>query len=322
MKTFSRSFLTTLTGHLALAMLVAVVLFTFCMAGIAAAEEALRFCTESSENMLTSCADGAESDYWLAIAQCNNFPNAGIRNTCKAEAAGNLESAIQECQAQFEVRLEICEVLGEKAYNPIVTPDDFVDVIDNPFFPLKPGTTFVYEGTTKAGFEHNEVRVTHRTREILGVTCVEVRDTVTVDGELVESTLDWYAQDEEGNVWYFGENSKELEEGLIVSLEGSWIAGVDRAKPGIIMKAHPHVGNLYRQEFSLGVAEDMAKVLSLNDSVTVPHGSFTDCLKTREFTPLEPDAKENKFYAPGIGNIKTVDLVTGDHVDLVDIITE
>jgi hypothetical protein len=288
------------------------------ISGQAIADQAISFCTESSENMLTSCADGAESDYWLAIAQCNNFPNAGIRNTCKAEAAWNIESAIQECQAQFEVRLEICAMLGEKAYNPIIRPSDFVDVIDNPYLPLKPGTTFIYEG----GGEHVVVKVTHKTKKILGVTCIEVKDTVTVDGVVSEDTFDWYAQDKDGNVWYFGENSRSFEDGLVVSLAGSWIGGVNGAKPGIVMKAHPHVGNVYRQEFSLGVAEDMAAVLSLNESVTVPYDSFTNCLKTREFTALEPDAKENKFYAPDIGNIRTVDVVTGDHVDLIEIITE
>jgi hypothetical protein len=323
MKFFLRFGLTALTEQVTRVALATVMLLTFQLMSVQTiAAQAISFCTDSSENMLTSCADGAESDYWLAIAQCNNFPNAGIRNSCKAEAANGLESRIEECQAQFEVRLEICEVLGEKVYNPVIRPADFADVIDNPFFPLKPGTTFIYEGTTEAGFEHTEVRVTHRTREILGITCVEVRDTVTVDGELVESTFDWYAQDKDGNVWYFGENSREFEDGLVVSLAGSWMGGVDRAKPGIIMKAHPHVGNLYRQEFSLGVAEDMAKVLSLNESVTVPYGSFTDCLKTREFTALEPDLKESKFYAPGIGNIRTVDLATGERVDLIDIITE
>ena len=302
--------------------LIAMIVLTLCMVNNSAAEETFQSCTITARNMLNSCTFEASGDYWLSIARCNNIPNAEKRTICKSNALKDWGSAFEECNAQFEVRLEICEVLGENAYNPIIRPDDFVDVIDNPFFPLKPGTTFIYEGTTEAGLEHNEVRVTHKTREILGVTCVEVRDTVTVDGELVESTLDWYAQDKDGNVWYFGENSKELEDGLIVSLEGSWTAGVDRAKPGIIMKAHPAVGDLYRQEFSLGVAEDMARVLSLNESVTVPYGSFTRCLKTREFTPLEPDAKENKFYAPGIGNIKTVDLETGDHIDLIDIITE
>lgn len=213
-------------------------------------------------------------------------------------------------------------MLGEKAYNPIITPANFVDVIDNPFLPLKPGTTFIYEGISEKGNEHTVVKVTHKTKKILGVTCIEVKDTVSVGGVVVEDTLDWYAQDKDGNVWYFGENSREFEDGLVVSLGGSWIGGVDGAKPRIIMKAHPHVGNVYRQEFSLGVAEDMAAVLSLNESVPVPYDSFTNCLKTREFTALEPDLKENKYYAPGVGNIRTVDVATGDHVDLIDIITE
>jgi hypothetical protein len=294
------------------------------MVSNSAADEALSFCTKTSEKMLESCKFGAQEDFWLAIAKCKNIPGAGKRITCKSKAAKDLKSGIEECQAQSEVRLKICRVMGENAYNPVINPTDFVAVIDNPYFPLTPGTTYIYEGTTEKGNEHNEVFVTHNTKEILGVTCVEVRDTVTVDGVLVEDTLDWYAQDKDGNVWYLGENAKELEGGLIVSLEGSWIAGVDGAKPGIIMKANPQVGNLYRQEFALGVAEDMAKVLSLNESVTVPFppGSFTNCLKTKEFTPLEPDAVENKFYAPGIGNIQTVDVETGNHIDLIDIITE
>lgn len=305
--------------------LVAIIVVAFCMVSNSSADEWLGSCTESSKSMLESCKFGAQDDYWLATAKCNNIPNAEKRTTCKSNAAKDLTSMIQECQDQFEVRLEICDGLGEKAYNPKINPVNFVDVIDNQFFPLKPGTTFIYEGKSEKGNEHNEVYVTHNTKEILGVTCVEVRDTVTVGDELVEETLDWYAQDIEGNVWYFGENAREFEGGLIVSLEGSWIAGVDGAKPGIIMKAHPQVGNLYRQEFSLDVAEDMAKVLLLNGAVTVPYGSsthFTHCLKTKEFTPLEPDVVEYKFYAKDIGNIRTVDAATGNHIDLIDILTE
>jgi len=314
MKFFSKSCLIT-----------AIMLLVFCMVSDSLANEWLGFCTESSKNMLDSCKFGAQDDYWLALAKCNNIPNAEKRSICKSNAAKDLTSMTQDCQDQFEVRLEICDGLGEKAYNPIIKPADFVDVIDNQFFPLKPGTTFVYEGMTEKGKEHIKVNVTHNTKKILGVTCIEVRDTVTVDGVLVEDTLDWYAQDKEGNVWYFGENSGEFEDGLIVSLECSGIAGVDGEKPGIIMKAHPQVGDLYRQEFSLDVAEDMAKVLKLNGAVTVPYGSsthFTNCLRTKEFTPLEPDAVENKFYAKDIGNIRTVDVATGDHVDLIDILTE
>jgi hypothetical protein len=126
--------------------------------------------------------------------------------------------------------------------------------------------------------------VTHNTKEILGVTCVEVRDIVTVGGVVKEDTLDWFAQDTAGNVWYFEENSKEIQDGLAVSLEGSWTAGIDGAKPGIIMKAYPAVGDFYRQEFALGTAEDVAEVLSPTETVTVPAappGGFAHCLSPR-----------------------------------------
>src|SRR6185369_9184112 len=117
--------------------------------------------------------------------------------------------------------------------------------------PLVPGTTFVYEGQTADGFGHDEFAVTHNTKVILGVTCVEVHDVATLDGDVVEDTLDWFAQDNAGNVWYFGENSKQLEDGLVVGVEGSWTAGIDGAKPGIVMEAAPAVGDVYRQEFSV-----------------------------------------------------------------------
>jgi len=321
MKFFSRFGLSELTVRLTLGIVAAIMLVTFCPDSSSAE---LDLCTRTSKSMLESCQFGAQGDYWLAIAKCKNFFGAGKRITCKSNAERDLNSGIEECQAQYEARLKICGVLGENAYNPVINPADFVAVIDNPYFPLTPGTTYIYEGITESGLEHIEVNVTLNTKVILGVTCIEVRDTVTIDGVLVEDTLDWFAQDTEGNVWYFGENSKELEGGLIVSLEGSWTAGVDGAKPGIIMKANPQVGDFYRQEFALGEAEDMAKVLSLNESITVPYqpAPFTNCLKTKEFSPLSPDAIEHKFYAPGIGNIQEVDVETGNHIDLIDIITD
>ena len=190
--------------------------------------------------------------------------------------------------------------VGDEPYEPTINPADFVAQIDNQYLPLVPGTTLVYEGETEDGKEKIEVEVTHETEEILGVTCIVVRDRVWVDGELVEDTFDWFAQDKDGNVWYFGEDSKEYEDGEFVGTEGSWEAGVDGAKPGIIMKANPQVGDAYRQEYYEGEAEDMAEVLSLNESASVPYGSFGNCLKTQEWTPLESDVVENKYDSSGL----------------------
>jgi len=207
-------------------------------------------------------------------------------------------------------------------YAPVIDPSSFVSRIDNQFFPLTPGTRYIFEGVSADGNEHNEVNVTSETKTILGVTCVVVKDRVLLNGELVEATLDWYAQDKDGDVWYFGEDSKEYSGGVVVSTEGSWEAGVDGAQPGIVMKAHPAVGDKYRQEYYKGQAEDMAEVLALNTSANVTYGSFTNCLETKEWTPLERGVVENKYYAPGIG-VVLEQMVKGGtgRMQLVQIIT-
>jgi hypothetical protein len=188
-----------------------------------------------------------------------------------------------------------------KPYRPRIAPADFVPVIDNPYLPLRPGTTLVYEGMSGGEREVVKVTVTDDTKRILGITATVVRDQVFVEGKLAEDTFDWYAQDRQGNVWYLGEDTKEYEDGKVVSTEGSWEAGLDGAQPGIIMLADPQVGDTYRQEFYEGEAEDIARVLALDASVTVPHGSFDGVLRTEDWTPLEPKIRENKFYARGIG---------------------
>lgn len=205
-------------------------------------------------------------------------------------------------------------------YNPVIVPSDFTTKIDNPFLPLKPGRTYTYKGISDAGEELNTMEVTRSTRIIMGVTCVEVLDTVFLNGALEEQTLDWYAQDKKGNVWYFGEDSKEYLNGVVVSTAGSWLAGVDGGLPGIVMEANPQVGDVYRQEYLKRVAEDMAEVLSLNGVAQVPYGLFTDCLVTKDFTPLEKKAVENKWYARGIGMVKS-EMVQGgfDISELVSI---
>jgi hypothetical protein len=213
---------------------------------------------------------------------------------------------------------------GEKAYSPDIDPANFVDRVDNKYFPLEPGTTFVYEGKDEEGFERIEVSVTNDSKQIMGVECVVVRDRDWIDGELVEDTFDWHAQDKEGNVWYFGENSREIENGKVVSTEGSWEAGVDGAKPGILIQGGPKVGETYYQEYYAGEAEDKGKVLSLNESATVPYGSFDNLLMTRDWNPLEPAAGvAHKYYAPNIGKIQEV-YVEGppEKVELIDIKTK
>ncbi len=207
-------------------------------------------------------------------------------------------------------------------YAPVIDPAEFLGVVDNPCFPLTPGTTHIYEGQTSDGFERVEDFVTHRPNRILGVDCTEVLNRAFLDGELIEETLDWYAQDVHGNVWYFGEFSTEFAGGVPVSTEGSWEAGVDGAQPGIIMLADPEVGDTYRQEFYEGVAEDMARVHSLGESVCVSYGCFEDVLVTKEWTPLEPGHIEYKYYAPGVGLILEVGRHSGqESIELVDIIT-
>ena len=196
-------------------------------------------------------------------------------------------------------------------YHPTIDPADFSSEITNPLFPLTPGTTLTYEGTRDGRPMHGEVVVTSETRDILGVTCVIVQDTVTSNGALVEKTADWYAQASNGDVWYFGEDTKEYENGVVSSTHGTWEAGVDNAQPGVVMKGDPKVGDHYRQEYRPGEAEDEAEVLRVEPSLEVPAGTYPDILVTLDSDPLNPDKNDNKWYAPGVGLVKTTRIATG-----------
>ena len=178
-------------------------------------------------------------------------------------------------------------------------------VIDHPYWPMTSGSHWVYRETDAEGKEQRvEVTVTGETRTILGIAATVVHDVVTEDGELVEDTFDWYAQDAQGNLWYLGEDTREYEAGKVVSTAGSWEAGVDGAQPGIILPAEPRTGMAYRQEYYAGEAEDSAEILGIDRSVEVPFGSFEGVLETRDFTPLDPTLEEHKFYAAGIGPVE------------------
>jgi hypothetical protein len=185
-------------------------------------------------------------------------------------------------------------------------PGDFVSRIDNKYFPLRPGTTFLFGGTQDGRARRVSVFVTHKTKMILGIRATVVLDQVLLGGKPEEKTFDWYAQDKHGNVWYLGEDSSDFVHGKWVRSDGSWEAGVKGAKPGIVMKANPRVGVVYRQEYYVGHAEDMAKVLSRNKSVTVAYGSFEHALETSEWTPLERGVLEHKYYVKGVGNVRTI----------------
>lgn len=200
-------------------------------------------------------------------------------------------------------------------YQVELDPADFVDTVDNPYWPLAPGSRWVYEGDG----EHIEVVVTDERREIEGITATVVRDTVTdEDGQLVEDTYDWFAQDRDGNVWYLGEDSTEYEGGEPAGTAGSWEAGVDGALPGIVMPADPTVGDAYRQEFDPGNAEDLAEVRRIEPTLDTPTGSYDDVLVTGEWNPLEPDVVEEKYYAEGIGVVREATVSGGSgRVELV-----
>ena len=188
---------------------------------------------------------------------------------------------------------------------PEFDPENFAgDEIDNPYFPLKPGTRFIHRGESEGAPTRDVMIVTRQTKEILGVTTTVIHHLNYEEGILIEDTFDWFAQDKDGNVWYFGEDTKELDEdGNVISTEGSWEAGVDGALAGIIMLADPQVGDTYSQEFAPDVAEDMAEVIGFEDNVCVRYGCFDNVLVTKEWTPLEPDIVEHKYYAQGVGFI-------------------
>jgi hypothetical protein len=190
-----------------------------------------------------------------------------------------------------------------------IVQSNFVHGVDNPWFPLVPGTTLTYKGIKDGKPSMDVFEITGQTKVIDGVECEVIKDTLTIEGKLAEQTEDWYVQDREGNVWYFGEDTKELDEtGKVVSTEGTWASGVDGARPGIFMPSNPQSGQSYQQEFLTGHAEDHFVVLHLLGSAKVPYRSFDHTLVTAEWTPLEPDVLTEKFYAKGIGTILEVDV--------------
>jgi hypothetical protein len=197
---------------------------------------------------------------------------------------------------------------------------EFGGVIDNPYLPLIPGTTLKYKGKLDGEPGTDVFTVTNQTKPILGVATTVIHDQVFIKGKLAEDTFDWYAQDSAGNVWYFGEDTKELENGQVVSTEGSWEAGVNKAKAGIFMPAVPQVGQVFKQEDAKNVAEDCSRIVDLNASVRTPFISSDSALKTEEFSLLEPGVLDNKFYVPNVGLVREQTVEGGsEFLELVNV---
>lgn len=299
-----------------------------------AGEGSYNACTETKKITLLACTSQAFSDAILARAKCRNLAEKESRKACVEVVDARLGGDREECIAQNDARGDLCRLLGETPFDPsgYWKAENFVDPISigkstspNAFFPLLPGTQ-TFEGED----ETVKITITGETKLINGVTCLVVTDTVEKDGQLLEDTIDWFAQDVQGNVWYCGEISKnyevyagdapELPE--LVHIDGSWKAFRDGALPGIVMPAKPKKGAVYRQEMMLGSAEDAAKVITNKADGMLPGDVCEEegeeiaalidgycnknCVVTNDFTPLSPGSTEHKYYAPGVGFVLEV----------------
>jgi hypothetical protein len=215
-----------------------------------------------------------------------------------------------------------CAEMGarDKSYRPKIDPANFQAKVDHPYFPLEPGTTWKYVEKDKGQVAENIITVTPDKKTVMGVPCTVVHDVVKKEGRVAEDTYDWYAQDKDGNVWYFGETTKEISPGGAINTEGSWEGGVGTGQPGIIMPANPKPGKPYRQEYSPGHAEDMGQVVGTGEAVTVPAGSYSDTVKTKDWSLLEP-GHEHKWYAKGVGVVRS-QATGGDTAELISMTKE
>lgn len=199
---------------------------------------------------------------------------------------------------------------------PLPAPSEFAPRVDNPWFPLHPGTVLLYRGRKDGEPSRERLAVLSEAKTILGVRATVVNDKLYIRGKLEERTRDWYAQDRHGNVWYLGEATAELNpNGSVKSREGSWQAGVDSARAGIFMPAHPHPGQVGIQEMYKGEAEDHFRVLSRKARVTTPAAASRHALLTREWTPLEPGVVDHKLYVKGIGTVLEETVKGGDELN-------
>ena len=227
--------------------------------------------------------------------------------TCAIGALAVVLASIGLAFADAELPSVLEKAINQKMpdvnFTPAFDSHNFADKIDNPYYPLKPGTTMKYAGTKDGQPTTEDFHITPDHKMIVGVNAMVIHDRMWESGKLVEETYDWFAQDKAGNVWYFGEATKALDKGKWTT-EGSWQAGVVGARPGIYMEAHPKIGDTYMQEFYQGHSGDSASVLSLAEPISVPYGSYTSAQLTMEWSPDDPGGIDAKYYVSGVGVVK------------------
>ena len=289
------------------------------------------YCSTTASSMYKACGGEVTDDYWTTLAKCANIAESRERADCEKGAVADRDEGKARCAGQLQARRDACLLLGEGRYDPDLEPIDFeTDYRNlshpNPYFPLGIGNRWEYRG----GTEFNTVEILDRTKLIDEITCIVARDQVFDGGDLTEDTDDWFCQARNGTVWYFGEQTRELESfdgdnprlPEVITIDGSFKAERDLDKGGIIFLASPKRGDAYYEEFSLGNAEDLSLVLSVNYRYGadreldryVPRGlaelfcSAGDCVVTRNTSQLEPGGVERKYYARGIGVFLEVNL--------------
>lgn len=278
----------------------------------------LSICEQTAMVQATATLSELQEEYLVQLAVAGNLldPVEALETT--NAAWDELLEGLVLSGEQFSARVQLCGLLGGGAYDPDFEEDDFSSTITNPLLPYVVGSNWTYHAETDEGLEVIFIEVLDETRDVDGVECRVVRDTVTLEGELIEDTWDYYAQHKDGSVWYFGEVSLSYEDGYIDNMEGSWLAGTDGAKPGVVMLATPKVGQAYRQEYSPSEAEDAAWILATNETVITRMGTYTGCVKTADVVPLEPDALESKFFARGVGFVFEINEADGSTLELVN----
>ena len=300
-------------------------------------------CSAAARSLHLACGFDVREENLIRRANCINTNDTMQAEECLLASVDERQEEAEECSDVLAARLELCEAMndaphevsfGEDFADNFVDPRDIGSTVEpNPFFPLVAGNNWVYEGTSVDEDDAEEVTetitvtVTNKVKLIEGILCVVVVDTAEEDGEIIEQTDDWFAQDEDGNVWYCGEISQnfeffdgdEPEEGELVDIDGSWKSGRDNAKAGLLLPVEPVIGQVFRSELLNTDAEDAVEILSLEGTESSPAAACNEnCLVTRDFSPLEPDAEENKYYLPGIGLIVEIDLESGARVELIE----